>query len=80
MQATKKYNISTIIGEHKDIICKNVTETICRSCGSEKLHVKVICELCSQPINFECIHCGYITDEKVHVDCKNREFLLSATQ
>jgi len=64
----------------KGIICKNVTETICRSCGSEKLHVKIICELCSQAINFECSYCGYITDDKVHVDCKNTEFLLSASQ
>ena len=55
-----------------------MTETICRSCGSEKLHVKIICELCSQPVNFECIHCGHITDDKVHVDCKNTEFLLLA--
>ena len=31
---------------------------ICRTCQG-------ICELCSQPINFECIHCGYITDDKL---------------
>jgi predicted amidophosphoribosyltransferase len=49
----------------------------CSKRCSEKLHVKLICELCKQPINFECSHCGYITDEKIHVDCKNTEFLLS---
>jgi predicted amidophosphoribosyltransferase len=57
-----------------------MTETICRSCGSEKLHAKIICGFCSQPINFECSHCGHIADEKIHVDCRNAEFLVPASQ
>ena len=61
------------------LFVRYMTETMCRSCGSEKLHVKIICEFCSQPINLECKNCGYITDDKVHVDCKNTEFLLSST-
>ena len=54
-----------------------MAETICRSCGSESIHIKAICEFCKQPISFECGNCGYITDDKVHVDCINAEFLLS---
>ncbi|MFL6316578.1 MAG: hypothetical protein ACJ73C_07565 [Nitrososphaeraceae archaeon] len=56
-----------------------MTETLCRSCGSEKLHVKTACGFCNQPINFVCGHCGYITDDQVHVDCRNAEFFLSTT-
>jgi len=62
----------------KDVICMSYDRDYCRSCGSEKLNVKLICGFCGQLINFECSNCGYITDEKVHVDCKNTEFLLSA--
>ena len=62
----------------KALSVRYMTEAMCMSCGSEKLHFKITCELCSQPVNFECIHCGHITDDKVHVDCKNTEFLLSA--
>jgi predicted amidophosphoribosyltransferase len=54
----------------------NMTEELCRSCGSEKLHIKTICEFCNQPINFVCDKCGYITHERVHVDCRNAEFFL----
>ena len=54
-----------------------MAETICRSCGSESIHIKAICEFCKQPISFECGNCGYVTDDKVHVDCINAEFLLS---
>ena len=54
-----------------------MAETICRSCGSESIHIKAICEFCKQPISFECGNCGYITDDKVHVDCINAEFLVS---
>jgi predicted amidophosphoribosyltransferase len=59
-------------------ISSYMTETLCRSCGSEKLHIKIICEFCNQPINFVCSRCGYITDEKVHVDCRNAEFFVSS--
>ena len=55
----------------------NMTDAICRSCGSEEMHIKTVCGLCKQPINFVCGSCGYITDQKVHVDCINAEFLLS---
>ena len=54
-----------------------MTDAICRSCGSEEMHIKTVCELCKQPVNFTCGRCGYITDDKVHVDCINVEFLLS---
>jgi hypothetical protein len=37
---------------------------------------KQVCGFCNQPINFVCGHFGYITDEKVHVDCRNAEFFL----
>jgi predicted amidophosphoribosyltransferase len=57
----------------------HMTETLCRSCGSEELHVKTVCGFCNQPINFACGHCGHIADEKVHVDCRNAEFFLSST-
>ena len=45
----------TIVSEYKGIICKNVTETICRSCCPEKLDVKIICELCSQDVLYSSI-------------------------
>ena len=54
-----------------------MTESICRSCGSEELDVIRICGFCKQALNLGCNHCGYIADEKVHVDCKNAEFFLS---
>ena len=54
-----------------------MTETLCRSCGSEKLHVKTVCGFCNQPTIYACGHCGHIADEKVHVDCRNAEFFLS---
>ena len=54
-----------------------MTDALCRSCGSEKLHVKTVCGFCSQPISFACGHCGCIADEKIHVDCINAEFFLS---
>jgi predicted amidophosphoribosyltransferase len=57
----------------------HMSETICRSCGSEELHVKMVCGLCNQPINFACSHCGRIVDEKVHIDCRDAEFFLSTT-
>ena len=57
----------------------HMTETLCRSCGAEGMQIKTVCGFCKQPINFACSRCGYITDDKVHVDCINAEFLLSTT-
>ncbi len=54
-----------------------MTETLCRSCGSEKSHVKAVCGFCNQPIICACGHYGYVAGEKVHVDCRNAEFFLS---
>jgi predicted amidophosphoribosyltransferase len=55
-------------------IITSMTETICRSCGSE-LDITLICGFCNQALKFGCENCGHITDEKVHVDCRNAEFL-----
>ena len=74
----KKCIVSTLIVEYAEYYFF-MTETLCRSCGSEELHVKTVCGFCNQPINFTCGHCGYIADEKVHVDCRNAEFFLSTT-
>ena len=49
-----------------------MTETICRSCGSEQLDVTKICDFCNQALYLTCNRCGYISDEKVHVDCIRR--------
>ena len=49
------YALLTIVSEYKGIICKNATETICRSCGSEKLNVKLICGFCSQDVLYSSI-------------------------
>ena len=38
------------------------------------MYIKAVCGFCKQPINFACGRCGYITDEKVHLDCINAEF------
>lgn len=59
------------------LIYHHMTETICRSCSSEELHTKMVCGFCNQPINFVCGRYGYITDDKVHLDWINAEFLLS---
>jgi uncharacterized Zn finger protein len=53
-----------------------MTETICRSCGSEELDVTKICGFCNQALYLTCNNCGYISDEKVHIDCRNAEFFL----
>ena len=45
--------------------------------NSEELHTKMVCGFCNQPINFVCGRYGYITDDKVHLDWINAEFLLS---
>ena len=61
---------------HRHDGATSMTKTICRSCGSEELDVIKICGFCNQPLNFVCNRCGYIADEKVHVDCRNAEFFL----
>ena len=61
----------------KALFVLHMTESLCRRCGAEDMHIKMVCEFCNQPIKFECGNCGYVTDEKVHVDCINAEFLLS---
>jgi predicted amidophosphoribosyltransferase len=53
-----------------------MTETICRPCGSEQLDVTKICDFCNQALYLTCNNCGYISDEKVHVDCRDAEFYL----
>ena len=34
---------------------------------------------CNQPLKFGCQSCGNIADEKVHLDCRNAEFLVTNT-
>ena len=33
------------------------------------------CQLCREPLIFACTSCEYITEEKVHIDCRNAEVL-----
>jgi hypothetical protein len=33
------------------------------------------CHLCQEPLIFACTSCEYITEEKVHTDCRNAEVL-----
>ena len=54
------------------------TEAICRRCGSELDITISTCKLCNQPLKFGCLSCGHIEDEKVHLDCRNAEYLLPA--
>jgi hypothetical protein len=51
-------------------------ETSCRSCGSE-LAVIQVCRLCNQILKLACNTCGHISDEKVHLDCRKAEFLVT---
>ena len=53
-----------------------MTETICSRCGSD-LEAISLCKFCNQPLKFGCQSCGNIADEKVHVDCRNAEFLIT---
>ena len=55
-----------------------MTVTICRRCGSD-LDIISVCRFCNQPLKFGCQSCGNIADEKVHVDCRNAEFLVTNT-
>src|SRR5919197_87435 len=51
-----------------------MSQTLCIKCGSE-LKPSSYCELCQQPLIFTCTSCGYNTEEKVHIDCRNVDIL-----
>jgi hypothetical protein len=51
-----------------------MAQTLCIKCGSE-LKVSSHCHLCQEPLIFACTLCEYITEEKVHTDCRNAEVL-----
>ena len=51
-----------------------MAQTLCIKCGSE-LKVSSYCHLCQEPLIFACTSCEYVTEEKVHADCRNAEVL-----
>ena len=51
-----------------------MAQTLCIKCGSD-LKVSSYCQLCQEPLIFACTSCDYITEEKVHTDCRNAEVL-----
>jgi hypothetical protein len=51
-----------------------MAQTLCIKCGSE-LKASSYCQFCQQPLIFACTSREYITDEKVHPDCRNAEVL-----
>ena len=51
-----------------------MAQTLCIKCGSE-LKASWYCQLCQQALIFTCTSCDYITEEKVHIDCRNAEIL-----
>ena len=51
-----------------------MAQTLCIKCGSE-LKVSSHCQLCMEPLIFVCTSCGYVTEEKVHTDCRNAAVL-----
>ena len=51
-----------------------MAQTLCIKCGSE-LKVSSHCQLCMEPLIFTCTPCGYVTEEKVHTDCRNAAVL-----
>ena len=51
-----------------------MAQTLCIKCGSE-LKASSYCQLCQQALIFTCTSCDYITEEKVHTDCRNAEIL-----
>ena len=55
-----------------------MAQTLCIKCGSE-LKVSSYCQLCQEPLIFACTSCDYITEEKVHTDCRNAEVLAKTT-
>src|SRR5436190_15065888 len=52
----------------------DMAQTLCIKCGSD-LKVSSYCKLCQEPLIFACTSCDYITEEKVHTDCRNAEVL-----
>ena len=55
-----------------------MAQTLCIKCGSET-KVSSYCQLCQEPLIFACSSCDYITEEKVHSDCRNAEMLAKTT-
>jgi hypothetical protein len=55
-----------------------MAQTLCIKCGSD-LKISSYCQLCQEPLIFACTSCDYITDEKVHTDCRNAEVLAKTT-
>ena len=55
-----------------------MAQTLCTKCGSD-LKVSSCCQLCQEPLIFACTSCGYVTEEKVHTDCRNAEVLAKTT-
>ena len=55
-----------------------MAQTLCIKCGSE-LKPSSFCQLCQQPLIFACTSCEYLTEEKVHPDCRNAEVLAKTT-
>ncbi|MGC2425778.1 MAG: hypothetical protein WA421_01980 [Nitrososphaeraceae archaeon] len=55
-----------------------MAQTLCIKCGSET-KVSSYCQLCQEPLIFACSSCDYITEEKVHTDCRNAEVLTTTT-
>lgn len=53
-----------------------MSQSLCIKCGAD-LTVSTYCDLCHEPLTFECTKCNYRTDEKVHADCDNAESLTS---
>src|SRR6266487_6929110 len=51
-----------------------MAKTLCIKCGSE-LKLSSYFHLCQEPLIFACTSCDYITEEKVHTDCRNAEVL-----
>jgi hypothetical protein len=51
-----------------------MAQTLCIKCGLE-LKASSYCQLCQEPLIFACTSCEYITEEKVHPDCRNAEVL-----
>ena len=55
-----------------------MAQTLCIKCGSE-LKPSSYCELCKEPLVFSCTSCDYITEEKIHADCRNANELTKKT-
>ena len=51
-----------------------MAQTLCIKCGSEP-KVSSYCHLCQVPLIFACTSCDYISEEKVHTDCRNANVL-----